>query len=299
MEVVSRPSTFQTHCQSLLTFLRDPVKTEQLYGHQVEAVLQLHKYFDPLNITVNPDRNTIALVVLPTGCGKTGVAVLASYALNATRVLVITPSMTISEQIRGDYQTFLIKRGVIKQEQAEHVIPSISLIKSTDEIQHGYTSEVMITNIHKVGGKSPVSVSEFPTNYDLVIVDEAHHYPAPTWRQFVDHFPRSKRLFLTATPLHNGEKILRKKFFCYTLLRQQAVMNGIIRGIDDLDELPYNKNQSQLPDIYWVSVVFEVGGAFAHPKTSIVFVSISVKPCILHIENMHKIELFEKYPRFN
>ena len=47
----------------------------------------------------DPTKSNIALVVLPTGCGKTGVAVLSAFVLNAKRVLVVTPSAKVSDQI--------------------------------------------------------------------------------------------------------------------------------------------------------------------------------------------------------
>jgi DNA repair protein RadD len=40
---------------------------------------------------------------------------------------------------------------------------------------------------------------EFP-HADLVIVDEAHHAPAPTWRRLIDAYPEAGVLGLTATP---------------------------------------------------------------------------------------------------
>ena len=73
---------------------------EALYFHQIKAVLRLYEYFKCreaqgqttiIRSTSNPKNSQVALVVLPTGCGKTGVAVLASYVLNASRVLIITP----------------------------------------------------------------------------------------------------------------------------------------------------------------------------------------------------------------
>ena len=68
-------------------------------------------------------------------------------------------------------------------------------------------------------------------SYDLVIVDEAHHYPAPTWRTLVDHFNQSQRLFITATPEYKGEPILPYPP-CFILPQEAAVKNGIIRNID-------------------------------------------------------------------
>ena len=48
------------------------------------------------------DLKKIALIVLPTGCGKSGIAVLAPYVLGARRVLVVTPSITITNQLGED-----------------------------------------------------------------------------------------------------------------------------------------------------------------------------------------------------
>jgi superfamily II DNA or RNA helicase len=50
----------------------------------------------------DPAKPDIGIVVLPTGAGKTGVAVLCAYACNASRVLVITPSTVSSRNRRLD-----------------------------------------------------------------------------------------------------------------------------------------------------------------------------------------------------
>jgi superfamily II DNA or RNA helicase len=39
-------------------------------------------------------------------------------------------------------------------------------------------------------------------------VDEAHHYPARTWRLIVENFKNKQIVFLTATPNRNGKPIL-------------------------------------------------------------------------------------------
>ena len=231
-------SVFNTRSADMVDFLEDEYRrcekgrtqVSSLYPHQVEAVLKLRDYFDPQK---NPNGNNIALVVLPTGCGKTGVAVLASYALNASRVLVITPSIIISRQIDKAYGDFLIDHGVISDtpEDAQDSIPTKSLIKKSTEIQEGTRSMVMVVNAHKIGGQSSVRIEDIPREgYDLVIVDEAHHYPAPTWYLLVDHFHNSRRLFLTATPEHKGKPILAIPP-CYELKRSVAVARGIIRDV--------------------------------------------------------------------
>ena len=240
-EKVKPQSVFNTqHVQMIkllqrLSHQRDENIT--LHSHQVEAALKLYEYFDPQK---NPqNQSSIALVVLPTGCGKTGVAVLASYALNASRVLVITPSIIISRQIHKAYGDFLIKCGVIEDTPtaSQSVLPTRRLINKSSEIREGMSSSVMVVNAHKIGGQSTVKIEDIPPDgYDLVIVDEAHHYPAQTWKLLVDHFSNSQRLFLTATPEHRGKPIMHEIGIpiipCYELRRSEAVDRGIIRNVD-------------------------------------------------------------------
>ena len=242
MECVETPpqTVFNIQHNSMVRFLdgqRSKLQRGEelfLYPHQIEAVQKLREYFSP-QAQSDVNASNVALVVLPTGCGKTGVAVLASYALNASRVLVITPSIIISKQIAAAYGNFLIERGVVPNtpESAQRALPTVSLINKSTEIRNGMRSMVMVVNAHKIGGQSSVRIEDIPREgYDLVIVDEAHHYPAPTWHLLVDHFHNSRRLFLTATPNHNGKPILPKKCCCYELERSVAVEKGIIRKVE-------------------------------------------------------------------
>ena len=231
-------SVFTRQHQILTKFLyeekeRGNALKSKLHKHQIDAVLAAKTQLDP-----DTKQPNIALVVLPTGCGKTGVAVLAPYVLKAARVLVVTPSKTISKQIHeafcgsaNDESMFLLDTEVYGQKQKLKILPPCAFIKATSEIKQSLTHDLMIITAHQVGSKSKVGIEDLPSEgYDLVIVDEAHHYPAPTWKKLVDHFPNSKRLFLTATPYHKGKPILQHKP-CYELTRPDAVERGIIRNV--------------------------------------------------------------------
>ena len=76
----------------------------------------------------------------------------------------------------------------------------------------------MVVNAHKIGWNSRVKIADIPKDcFHLVIVDEAHHYPAPTWKDLVDHFPNSNHQFLTATSYHKGVHILHDNSLCFSL----------------------------------------------------------------------------------
>lgn len=236
---IKRSSVFNEQCEGIIEYLQKELTRippeSLLHKHQIEAVFKAKDQLD------NPEESDIAIVVLPTGCGKTGVAVLAPYVLDAARVLVITPSKTIQKQISeafaGDFkekrEVFLVEMKVYTKEEESDIVPSMLDAKKTEEIPRSYNYHLVIITAYQVGDKSRVSVDDLPSEgYDLVIVDEAHHYPAPTWKKLVDHFSKSKRLFLTATPYHKGKYILPRNEPCYTLKRLDAVKGGIIRDID-------------------------------------------------------------------
>ena len=237
MEVATIPqSVFNIQSQNMSTFLRSEKATDYLHEHQIDAVFRIKQQLE------NPQNPNIALVVLPTGCGKTGVAVLAAFVLNASRVLVVTPSVKISQKIyeafcgSNERHCFLRERKIVEPEQENAVRPSGICITRTSEILQNMHFPFMVVNAHKIGGRSSVAIDSIPdAKYDLVIVDEAHHYPAPTWKLLVDHFPRSRRLFLTATNFYKGMPILQYNP-CFYLPRPEAVKRGIIRDID-FDEL--------------------------------------------------------------
>ncbi|XP_019853093.1 PREDICTED: uncharacterized protein LOC109582675 [Amphimedon queenslandica] len=250
MDAIPTSSKFRIQHSRALKFLKrsDFLEITDVHHHQKEALLAIKKQFDDI------DQPNIALVVLPTGCGKTGVAVLAPFVLDSHRVLVLTPSRAISEQIfkafggRQDSQDmFLVRRRFIRAEQANDVRPSCTLITSTDQIKNSLHNELLIITAHQVSGQSQVKIQDIsPENYDLVIVDEAHHYPAHTWMTIVNHFCKSKRLFLTATPHHRStgyilqdiephlvglsfNQIIPKIEICYNLSLEKAEDDGIIR----------------------------------------------------------------------
>ena len=231
-------SVFNNQSQNLIDFLGTNKALGHLYEHQIEAVEQVR------NQLQDRQQPNIALVVLPTGCGKTGVAVLAAFVLNASRVLVITPSVKISEQIHEAFcgsekrDCFLVERGIVQKEDKNYFRPTGIFITKTKEILRHTQDSFMVVNAHKIGGASSVQIDSIKdTNYDLVIVDEAHHYPARTWQLLVDHFRNSRRLFLTATPYHRGKLILTHKP-CFDLSRQDAVQKGIIRPVT-FEEVPH------------------------------------------------------------
>jgi superfamily II DNA or RNA helicase len=119
--------------------------------------------------------------------------------------------------------------------QNESWIAPVTKVTSTvtnSRLEQTFQNNLVITNAHKLGPLTRIDFNSLPrTAFDLVIVDEAHHYPAKTWRDIVDHFSSSKRIFLTATPENSGGPILPNVPVCYTLTKGDAENRGLIRRL--------------------------------------------------------------------
>ena len=247
LDAVSRQRTcFQNNSEKIIEFLKgdDVVQKEHLYQHQVDALKNIQTQFGSNCFGRGGSAEAggsdcsglprVALVVLPTGCRRTGIAVLAPYVLASCKVLVVTPSVDISEKILKEFsgENFFLKtRKFYEEEDRNNVCPttSCSIATSKPPDEQAYEKELLIVNAQADQIKEIKS-----DKFDLVIVDEAHHYPASTWKTVVDHFRHPTFcLFLTATtPEYEGKPILRELKPCFELKREDAVSRGIIRNME-------------------------------------------------------------------
>lgn len=221
--------------------LNPPVRI--LHEPQARALQRLRLHFAKLT------KPNIALVVMPTGTGKSGVVALIPYALNSSKVLIITPSVLISTQIYADMcgeKTFYEKRGICQKDRVPWLVQNGLLVNAplgddSGRVNDRFAREhLVIANAHKFGTSAGFDIGAFSDQlFDTVIVDEAHHYPAETWRRIIDHFKDVKKVFLTATPSHRGINIVGNSqldqdtnYVAYQLSRPEAEDMRIIRPLD-------------------------------------------------------------------
>jgi superfamily II DNA or RNA helicase len=132
-------------------------------------------------------------VVLPVGCGKSGLIAITPFSLAARRVLVIAPGKRIRKQLgddlRGSSETNFYERcGVLTSDQE---FPEAAVIASgrinLDDLRN---CDLAVTNIHQIAGEENRWLDELaPDFFDLILVDEAHHNPAASWQQVKQRFP--------------------------------------------------------------------------------------------------------------
>lgn len=117
------------------------------------------------------------VVVMPTGAGKTHVAIAAVANLRET-ALVVVPTLELVAQWR---------------EKLLHYFPG-----RVGVWHGGEKKESCITVI--TYDSAYAAVETLGNKYRLLIFDEVHHLPSPSYRQIAELSPAPHRLGLTATP---------------------------------------------------------------------------------------------------
>lgn len=251
-------SVFEHGCQDI-TQLVDTSDTF-LFDHQKEALRHLRAWFSH-----EQTKDIAATVVVPTGAGKTGIAVVAPYflanLLAIKSVLLVTPSKVITrgmmKALNGDTRvglrsTFLGDRLIacqVPESNLQNIIADARYITNkktmTDALLKG---GYIVSNAHKFAFKDEALEVLWQDTFkngtvQLVIIDEAHHLPANTWKAIVEFFKgKAKIVFLTATPYDDEMHLDDAAFidvykYAYFLPRRDAITRGIIRDFRPLLQL--------------------------------------------------------------
>lgn len=209
-EISERPEV-----RNKVTF--SPFKLE-LRKTQQEA---FNAYFDSLNKRMN-----FSQIVLNTGKGKSilGLAIAAKLSV---RTLIIVHK---SDLVRG-----------WQEDIAKSLEMPVGIIQSTSQKVEDITIATVQTLNSRI--KSGAYSPSFFKQFDLIIVDEAHHCPASTY-DIINKFQARYRLGLTATPERNdGLTHVLNLFFgrpCYVYKS----------GVEDDDILPVKVFTRNVPLYY-------------------------------------------------
>lgn len=142
------------------------------------------------------DRST--LVVMPTGCGKTIVftEMARLAAQRGGRTLVLAHRKELVEQARDKIQRFGgVDAGIdMGTEKPDTLTPPTVVVAS-------------VQTLHKR------RLAQYdPGEFGLIVVDEAHHATAASYRRILDHFVSARVVGVTATPDRADGTGLRKVF---------------------------------------------------------------------------------------
>ncbi len=192
---------------------------EGLRNAQLGAIHSISSFF-------TLGKTKAAVVVMPTGSGKTAVLMMTPYVLEANKVLVVTPSKLVRNQISGEYSTLktLTKLNVLDEKIKK---PKVFEMKSLYKVDHDNqieNSDIIVATPQV--GLSLSRVENIRNKIDLVLIDEAHHVPAKTWTEILENINEAKHILFTATPFRMDNKTI-KGVFVYNYPLSQAYKDGI------------------------------------------------------------------------
>ena len=173
-------------------------------------------------------------MVLPVGCGKSGLIAIAPYALAATRVLVIAPGTHIRDQLAKDVKSssaenFYVKRLVLPQTASlpETVVMASGTVNH-DDIEN---ADIVVANIQQIAGTENRWLDALPGDFfDVILVDEGHHNQAASWRQVFERFPEARVINLSATPARaDGQLMEGTVIYSFPVLR--AIQAGYVKRL--------------------------------------------------------------------
>lgn len=232
---------------------------EKLRRPQVEAYIELYKHF------IEEKKSSHALVVLPTGVGKTGIMGIAPYKIADGKVLIIAPRVAIKDNLINHLdplnpENFWMKRDVFKN---PNFLPSVCEYSKELNKEVLDESNIVILNVQKLQDRLDSSILNFlPKDYfDMIIIDEAHHSTARTWLDTINHFSNAKIIKLTATPFRtDGKKIEGELVYKYKL--GVAMANNYIKSLRNIsyepDELYLTIDENEEKE-YTVEEIYALG----------------------------------------
>ena len=214
--------------QSFFTDIEFKIEgNDELRDPQREGYLRTYEFF-------RAGKNK-AILQIPVGCGKTGLASLLPLGLAEGRVLVIAPNLTIKQglyeamDVTNRQKCFWRKAAVLTADQM--ISGPLATTLDTGNITVATRSHVVITNVQQLATDVDKWLNQFPDDFfDMIIVDEAHHSAAASWQRVIDRFSNAKVILLTATPFRSdrqeldGELVYRYPF-------RNATLKGYIKRL--------------------------------------------------------------------
>ncbi|NHM31276.1 DEAD/DEAH box helicase [Neobacillus terrae] len=203
---------------------------------------QVQGYFHVYENFVVKQKLSHAVIVLPTGVGKTGLMALLPYNISKGRVLIIAPQIVIRETVIDALNpdkpdNFWIKRKVFDRPQDLPALIEFEGNKTNKEVLEA--ANIVVVNIQKLQSRLDSSpLNHLPEDFfDMIIIDEAHHSTARTWVETTQHFSKAKVVKVTGTPFRTDkEKITGDLVYKYKL--SQAMANGYVKSLENFTYIP-------------------------------------------------------------
>lgn len=189
-----------------------------LRGPQIGA---LHATLAHWSVTDEP-----AMIVMPTGTGKTETMLALLTCQRIERLLVVVPTTALREQIAKKFRTLgvLKQAGVLGEGARFPVVGTLEhRLKTLPEVDAYFKRcNVVVTTAQVLAGSSDEVQQRIADLCSHLFIDEAHHIPAPSWSAVRRVFLHKGIVQFTATPFRgDGKYIEGKVIYQYPLRKAQ------------------------------------------------------------------------------
>lgn len=153
-----------------------------------------------------------ATIIMPTGTGKTETMLSALCAYQCAPLLVAVPTKALRDQTVEKFINLgLLKKFALLPEAA--LYPVVGVIrkrpKSLGELKIFDDCNVLIGSVSSLSAGTAEDFSvEISRKCHALILDEAHHVGATTWKKLRESFKDKKTLQFTATPFREDGKLV-------------------------------------------------------------------------------------------
>ena len=148
-------------------------------------------------------------------------------------MLIVTPSRLVREQIAEEFSglPLLVQLTALSDNIDRPNVWTVSERLTTPQRwRELYRHDVVVGTVQSISPALEDVAQPEANQFDLVIVDEAHHSRARTWQALLDCFHTSRRILFTATPFRRDRREIHGRFvFTYDL--QQARKDGVFGRI--------------------------------------------------------------------
>ena len=187
-----------------------------------------------------------AIVVMPTGTGKTETMLSFLVANQCEKVFVVVPSDALRKQTYRKFHSLglLRKIGIVPSDICMPIVKCVETQLDKDEwVKAVEESNVVITTMALANLMPTEIIKYLAANVSHLFVDEAHHSQAETWNKFINSFSSEKVFLFTATPFRNdGQRIKGKIIFNYPLRKAQE--DGYYQKIDFCSVYEFTQEES-------------------------------------------------------
>ena len=169
-----------------------------------------------------------AIIVMPTGTGKTETMLSILVSKQCEKLLVVVPTDALRTQIANKFLTLGILKekdfGIVSNQGLYPIVGTLrQKPKNCDEVDAFFEKCNVIVTTMQIAGLCDTDIQErMAYHCSDLFIDEAHHSPAKTWKRLNQKFDGRRILKFTATPFRNdGKSIEGKIIFNYPLSKAQ------------------------------------------------------------------------------